>query len=492
MKRLLLEMMAAVIVVGGLSTQSAMASSSAPFFSNVSLSPTSVSVGSGVSVTFTVTSSSGWANPNVIAILSGPGGVNFSRIISPDASGNGSGSILIPLTAPSGTYSLNFAGPIDGNGLSPAFSTYPTVTVTGSTSSSTPPYFSNVAVSPQRLLPGDSVSVSFKVTSSSGYANPNVIALLSGPGGVNFSRIISPDGTGNGSGSIPIPLTAPPGTYTLNFAGPIDGNGLSPAFSTFPTVVVLSTTQPTPTPTPTPTTQAEKEMAYNSCQSRNTIALSSATISNPSPKLEDCGQNPALAGSASTSLGLSSIVQQSNKVIFHLPLDFANCTLYNAKILLGQVAGTQIDCGLDPSLQVVPSPSPSLDIDTVLSYSDSMRKLNDLQLEINTLFVSNQAFFLDNPTLKTSLSRALTYKAVSNPSKADVSFLNLLIGNGPGDGGLLDNLQEAKLGISKYLPVRSKSSSTKQTLITITCVKGASVKKVIALKPICPAGYKKK
>jgi hypothetical protein len=27
---------------------------------------------------------------------------------------------------------------------------------------------------------------------------------------------------------------------------------------------------------------------------------------------------------------------------------------------------------------------------------------------------------------------------------------------------------------------------------TITCVKGKSVKKVTAVKPVCPAGYKKK
>ena len=37
----------------------------------------------------------------------------------------------------------------------------------------------------------------------------------------------------------------------------------------------------------------------------------------------------------------------------------------------------------------------------------------------------------------------------------------------------------------------AKAASTKK-LITITCVKGKVSKKITALKPVCPSGYKKK
>jgi hypothetical protein len=42
------------------------------------------------------------------------------------------------------------------------------------------------------------------------------------------------------------------------------------------------------------------------------------------------------------------------------------------------------------------------------------------------------------------------------------------------------------------VPPTSTTTTLPPVLKTITCVKGAVTKKVIALKPVCPAGYKKK
>ncbi|MFA5918185.1 MAG: hypothetical protein WC800_01405 [Candidatus Nanopelagicaceae bacterium] len=41
-------------------------------------------------------------------------------------------------------------------------------------------------------------------------------------------------------------------------------------------------------------------------------------------------------------------------------------------------------------------------------------------------------------------------------------------------------------------PTRVMIITVTPKLVTIVCVKGASVKKVTAVKPVCPKGYKKK
>jgi hypothetical protein len=42
------------------------------------------------------------------------------------------------------------------------------------------------------------------------------------------------------------------------------------------------------------------------------------------------------------------------------------------------------------------------------------------------------------------------------------------------------------------LPPTTTTTAAKVTSKTITCVKGKLTKKVTALNPVCPAGYKKK
>jgi hypothetical protein len=54
--------------------------------------------------------------------------------------------------------------------------------------------------------------------------------------------------------------------------------------------------------------------------------------------------------------------------------------------------------------------------------------------------------------------------------------------------------QEAEVIAPAPTPTPTPSASTKAPIraVTITCIKGKTIKKVTAAKPKCPTGYKKK
>lgn len=57
---------------------------------------------------------------------------------------------------------------------------------------------------------------------------------------------------------------------------------------------------------------------------------------------------------------------------------------------------------------------------------------------------------------------------------------------------LHDNTNSAYLGSSPTIKMKITQAGAAGAKTTITCVKGNKAKKVTALKPVCPAGFKKK
>ena len=51
---------------------------------------------------------------------------------------------------------------------------------------------------------------------------------------------------------------------------------------------------------------------------------------------------------------------------------------------------------------------------------------------------------------------------------------------------------EAKAAAAKILAAAKAKAAAAKKKTTITCVKGKLIKKVTAVKPVCPKGYKKK
>ena len=64
-----------------------------------------------------------------------------------------------------------------------------------------------------------------------------------------------------------------------------------------------------------------------------------------------------------------------------------------------------------------------------------------------------------------------------------------------GQGGKDDVERAPKTPTPTATPVADPAPSAKPVVakkVTITCMKGKTVKKVTAVKPVCPAGFKKK
>ena len=88
--------------------------------------------------------------------------------------------------------------------------------------------------------------------------------------------------------------------------------------------------------------------------------------------------------------------------------------------------------------------------------------------------------------------RGIDYSVASDPSQQDLNEITTLISGDAGWVGVLALKLEAESLIKSQISVdKAKAkSATKKT--KITCVKGKLTKKVTAVKPKCPKGYKVK
>ncbi len=116
--------------------------------------------------------------------------------------------------------------------------------------------------------------------------------------------------------------------------------------------------------------------------------------------------------------------------------------------------------------------------------------LNKYKTDIDQIFRDYPAYFNQTPELRSSLQRALDYKIPTVASQSGIDAIRDLIGGGSGSA-LASDFLLAQAGITKYVALENiKAKTAKRT--TITCVKGKLSKKVSAVNPKCPAGYKVK
>jgi hypothetical protein len=117
--------------------------------------------------------------------------------------------------------------------------------------------------------------------------------------------------------------------------------------------------------------------------------------------------------------------------------------------------------------------------------------LNKYKVDITKLFNDYPAYFQQNPDLKASLQRAIAYVVPAVASQSEVDAIRDLI-TGGSKSALASDYLLAQSGITKYLAAEAAKSKIVRKATTITCVKGKLTKKVTAVKPKCPSGYKKK
>jgi hypothetical protein len=124
--------------------------------------------------------------------------------------------------------------------------------------------------------------------------------------------------------------------------------------------------------------------------------------------------------------------------------------------------------------------------ETFIALTNSLNKYKN---DISQLFRDYPVYFKQNLELQTSLQRAIDYKIPAVASQSEIESMRELIGGGSGSA-LASDFLLAQAGITKHVALENiKAKTAKKS--TITCVKGKLSKKVSAVNPKCPAGYKK-
>ena len=126
-------------------------------------------------------------------------------------------------------------------------------------------------------------------------------------------------------------------------------------------------------------------------------------------------------------------------------------------------------------------------------YTPKVATLEKLKEQISSWFLQYPNFFIANPALKVGLQKAINYKAVLAPTQNDVDAIVVLLLGDASEQGVLPLKTQVEALIAKQVAedlAAAKTATKKQ--LTITCVKGKLTKKVTAIKPVCPSGYKKK
>lgn len=121
----------------------------------------------------------------------------------------------------------------------------------------------------------------------------------------------------------------------------------------------------------------------------------------------------------------------------------------------------------------------------------SVGTLRKYKADITKLFNDYPAYFQQNPDLKASLQRAIDYVVPALASQSEVDAIRDLI-TGGSKSALASEYLLAQSGITKYLAAEAAKSKIARKATTIICIKGKLTKKVTAVNPKCPSGYKKK
>ena len=132
------------------------------------------------------------------------------------------------------------------------------------------------------------------------------------------------------------------------------------------------------------------------------------------------------------------------------------------------------------------------DKEFMLLFNALVLTLDKYKTDISKLFINYPGYFEQNPEMKSSLQRAIDYVIPTTPSKVDYDSLTDLISGGVGKKALASDFLLAQIGVNKYRAIEKMKSKSVNKVTSVICVKGKTLKKVSAVNPKCPAGYKKK
>ncbi len=306
-----------------------------PILEEVAVSPDLALPGDTVTVTWRLSDASGVTfttafikNPSG-GFLSGCGGSAATLISGSETDGTYQQSCVIPSSAPSGTYAVLLSAD-DPSGFRYEDSSAVTFTVTGEGGDADPPTLEEVAVSPDLALPGDTVTVTWRLSDASGVTfttafikNPSG-GFLSGCGGSAATLIDGSQTDGTYQQTCGIPLSAPPGTYSVLLSAD-EPSGFRYEDSSAVTFTVTGEGGDTDPPvltfasaTPTPARPGDTVTLTWRLSDASGVTFTTAFIRNPSGgSLSGCGGSAAtlIDGSQTDGTYQQTCVMPSNAPI---------------------------------------------------------------------------------------------------------------------------------------------------------------------------------
>ena len=182
----------------------------------LALSPTSVSVVQGASVTSTatITRSNGFGGDVALAVTGAPAGVTVAPVSIPGTATSGTLTVVTSASATPGTYSLTVTG--TGTGVANQTATL-SLTVTAAQTGS---FTLVLAPTTLSIAQGANATSTATITRAGGFAGAVTLAVTGAPSGVSVSLTPATGTTGN---TVTITVAAAssttPGTYSLTVTG---------------------------------------------------------------------------------------------------------------------------------------------------------------------------------------------------------------------------------------------------------------------------------
>jgi hypothetical protein len=337
----------------------------------------------------------------------------------------------------------------------------------------TPPQANSIVISPTTIAPGGTVTVTFNVTSSSDIpVGSSSIVQFYAPSGANYGRIFqSTAGTPRNqswTAQIQIPITAESGKYSLSISVPFDANGLSGGF--VQTKDALTVTGSTSAPTPP--------------KAKN-ILVSPSTI--------EPGGTVTVAFSVTSSSDIP--VGSSSIVTFYAPSGANYGRIFQSS------AGTPRDQSWTARIQIPATAETG-------NYSLSISIPFDANGLSGGFVQTKDAIWVGTTAERAAIDKAAADKIALDKATAEKIALDKaaaekaaaeIIAKQEAEAKAAAELkakQEAEAAAKTAADLRAKQeaeakvAATKKS--TLICTKGKQTKKVTAVKPKCPAGFKVK
>ena len=472
------------------------ATASPESISNIRLNKTEARPGETLVVTADISSPSGinWVNLILYPPSGGSKGFTtyFNLISGTEQNGTWSMSFTIPQTAENGIWGLVVGMQTKENLVKTTFG--PSINITGSTTLETK--IVKISLSKLKSRPGESLIVTADITSPSGINWVNLILYPPSGGSKGFTTyfnlVSGSEQNGTWSMSFPMSPTAESGTWGLVVGMQTKENLVKTSYG--PSFTVSTEAEDL-------AAKAAADKAAADAKARQEAEARTAATALIPPGNVSCSLN-----SGGVNFGVSISFTSGNFVIGNLTYDWDYSLLitgrdptlvssYSPRQYFKSTSANALTISYEDLLSLA-SNNPNA---TVLVFASPKNVLGDgsakntsgkgcfveLKSVLNNKLESEKVVAAELKAKQEAEIKAIADKAVAELKAKQEAELKA--------AAELKAIQDAEMKAAAELKAKQEATvkaAAKKT--TITCVKGKLTKKITAVKPLCPAGYKKK